>query len=58
MSELKQGEYQLTFDIQPLANKLGIPKEKLAEIMADQLMDLLFSKEKACEQFLFLRPYW
>jgi hypothetical protein len=53
ITELKPGEYQLTFDIQPLADKLGIPKDKLAELIADGIMKLLFPRETSCEQSSF-----
>lgn len=35
---MKSGVYEVTFDIQPLADKLNISKEKCAKLLADEFM--------------------
>lgn len=38
---LDKSNYEITFNIQPLADRLGISKEKLAEKLADEFMKIL-----------------
>lgn len=33
--------YEVTFDIEPLAQQIGIEKHKAAEMLADELMKIL-----------------
>jgi hypothetical protein len=35
-------EVKITFDIQPMANEMGVSKEKLAELLLDGATSLLF----------------
>lgn len=42
--EIKQTDkknYELKFNIEPLANKLGISKERLAELIADEFIKIV-----------------
>lgn len=39
--EISSGKYEVKFDIQPLADKLGLSKQKAAELLADELMKIL-----------------
>lgn len=38
---MKSGTYEVTFDIQPLADKLGLSKQRCAELLADEFMRAL-----------------
>lgn len=60
MNEIKPGQYQVTFDITELAKEAGISKEKCAELLADEVMKLIFpeKKEKQCNSLSYLRPYY
>jgi len=37
-------DIKVSFDIQPIANRLGISKEKAAELLVDEIMKLIFPK--------------
>lgn len=39
--EIDKKTYQVTFDIEPLAKKLDISKDKCAELLANEIMKLL-----------------
>lgn len=39
--ELKPQQYKVFFDIQPMADKLGISKDKCAELLADEILKIL-----------------
>ncbi len=56
--KLTIGEYAVTLDIQPLADKMEISKEKCAELLADIMMEFLFpSKTISQNNFTYLKPY-
>lgn len=40
-TETSPNKFDVTFDIQPLADKLGVSKQKAAELLADELMKIL-----------------
>ncbi len=39
----KDKEYSVTFDIQPLADEMGISKQKCAELLTDEIMKIIFT---------------
>lgn len=45
-NHVKDDEYEIKLDIQPIADRLGISKEKLAELMANELMKILGIKNE------------
>ncbi len=41
VEKIEENKYSVKLDIQPLANRLRIPKDLLAELMANALMNLI-----------------
>lgn len=39
--KVNEASYKVTFDIQPFADKIGISKEKCAELLADEIMKII-----------------